>query len=127
MDNGRSVSYGYDALGRMISAQTKGSAGFAQWGIAESYDRYGNRLTQTVTAGSGPSANLSFGAKNQPAGYTFDASGNMVVEPLSPPNNMTYDGENRMTAFSGSGGAASYTYDGNGLRVVKSLQGEQRR
>jgi len=28
-----------------------------------------------------------------------------------------------MTAFSGSGGAASYTYDGNGLRVVKSLQG----
>jgi RHS repeat-associated protein len=47
----------------------------------------------------------------------------MVVEPLSPPNNMTYDGENRMTAFSGNGGAASYTYDGNGLRVVKSLQG----
>ncbi len=92
-------------------------------GLPASYDRYGNRLTQTVTAGSGPSANLSFGAKNQPAGYTFDSSGNMVVEPLSPPNNMTYDGENRMTAFSGSGGAASYTYDGNGLRVVKSLQG----
>ena len=27
------------------------------------------------------------------------------------------------SAFSGGGGAASYTYDGNGLRVVKSLQG----
>ena len=36
---------------------------------------------------------------------------------------MTYDGENRMTAFSGGGGAASYTYDGNGLRVIKSVQG----
>jgi RHS repeat-associated protein len=123
VDNGRSVSYGYDALGRMISAQTNGSAAFSKWAIAESYDRYGNRLTQSVTAGSGPSANLSFSAKNQPTGYAFDSSGNMVVEPLSPPNNMTYDGENRMTAFSGNGGAASYTYDGNGLRVVKSLQG----
>jgi RHS repeat-associated protein len=48
----------------------------------------------------------------------------MTVEPLSPPNYMTYDGENRMTAFSGNGGAASYTYDGNGLRLVKSLTGD---
>ncbi|HWG20705.1 MAG TPA: RHS repeat-associated core domain-containing protein, partial [Terracidiphilus sp.] len=86
-------------------------------------DRYGNRLSQTVTAGSGPSSNLSFSSNNQPTGYTFDSSGNMTVEPFSPPNNMTYDGENRMTAFSGNGGAATYTYDGNGLRVVKSVQG----
>jgi hypothetical protein len=43
-------------------------------------------------------------------GYTYDASGNMTVEPLSPPNDMTCDGENRMTAFSG-GGAPSYSYD----------------
>ena len=28
-----------------------------------------------------------------------------------------------MTAFSGSGGLASYSYDGNGLRVVKSGRG----
>jgi len=47
----------------------------------------------------------------------------MTVEPLSPSNFMTYDGENRMTAFQGIGGAASNTYDGNGLRVVKSVQG----
>jgi len=36
---------------------------------------------------------------------------------------MTYDGENRMTAYSGNGGAASYTYDGNGTRVAKSVSG----
>jgi RHS repeat-associated protein len=48
----------------------------------------------------------------------------MSVEPLFPQQiYMTYDGENRMTAFSGSGGAASYSYDGNGLRVVKSISG----
>jgi RHS repeat-associated protein len=129
-DSGRTVNYAYDALGRMITAKTNGSSGYPQWGLSESYDRYGNRWTQALTAGSGPSVSLTFGASgmgssttNQPSGYTFDASGNMTVEPLSPPNNMTYDGENRMTAFSGNGGGASYTYDGNGLRVVKAVSG----
>ncbi len=70
----------------------------------------------------GPSSSLGFNSKNQPIGYTFDASGNMTVEPISPPNNMAYDGDNRMSAFSGNGGAAGYSYDGNGLRVVKSVQ-----
>ena len=74
-------------------------------------------------SGHGPNTNLSFGLNNQPTGYTYDPSGNMTVEPLSPPNDMTYDGENRMTTFSGGGGAASYTYDGNGLRVAKSVTG----
>jgi len=66
---------------------------------------------------------MSFNSRNEPVGYTFDRSGNLTVEPLSPPNNITCAGENRMTAFSGSGGAASYSYDGNGLRVVKSISG----
>jgi RHS repeat-associated protein len=120
---GRTSSYNYDPLGRMISEKTAGSSAFPQWGLSQSYDRYGNRLSQTVTAGSGPSTSLSFSTHNQPSGYTYDASGNLTVEPLSPPNDMTYDGENRMTAFSGGGGAASYSYDGNGLRVVKSVTG----
>lgn len=130
MDSGRTAKYGYDSLGRMISAQTNGSTGFPQWGMVESYDRFGNRWNQTATAGTVPQPSLTFGANgmnssttNQPNGYTFDASGNMTVEPLAPYNSMTYDGENRMTAFSGIGGAAGYTYDGNGLRVVKSVNG----
>jgi RHS repeat-associated protein len=123
VNSGRTVNYSYDPLKRMTSALTCGSSAFPQWGLAENYDRYGNRWTQTLTAGSGPSTNLSFNTNNRPVGYTYDPSGNMSVEPLSPPNDMTYDGENRMTAFSGGGGAASYTYDGNGLRVVKSVTG----
>lgn len=119
--SGRSMSYSYDPLQRMTSAKTCGSSAFPQWSLAENYDRYGNRWTQTVTAGSGPSTNLSFGLNNQPTGYNFDSSGNMTVEPLSPPNQMTYDGENRMTAFQGFGGAASYSYGGNGLRVGKAV------
>jgi len=128
IDTGRTVNYGYDSMLRLKSAKTNGDSSFPQWGLSETFDRYGNRLSQTVTAGSAPSSSLTFtnsggGNSNQPLGYSFDASGNMTVEPLSPPNDMTYDGENRMTGFTGNGGTGAYTYDGNGLRVVKALQG----
>jgi len=123
VDSGRSAYYGYDPLQRMTTAQTCGSQAFAPWGMSESYDRFGNRWSQTATAGSVPQTNMSFSNSNQPTGYTFDPSGNMTVEPLAPPNVMTYDSENRMTAFQGFGGAANYSYDGNGMRVVKSVTG----
>ncbi len=55
VDNGRSVAYTYDALYRLKTALTTGSTGYPQWGLAETNDRYGNRLRQDVTAGSGPS------------------------------------------------------------------------
>ena len=66
---------------------------------------------------------LTFTTSNRPSGYTYDAAGNLITEPLSPPNNYTYDNENRMTGFSGSGGTAAYTYDDNNDRVQKSLSG----
>ena len=127
---GRSATYGYDLMGRLTSAVTTGGSLYPQWGLSETYDRFGNRWTQTVTAGSGPSSNMSFGSNgmnssttNQPNTYTYDASGNMTVEPFTPANDYTWDGENRMTGFSGSGGTATYSYDGNGMRVVKSVSG----
>ena len=124
------MSYGYDPLQRVTAANSCGSSAFPKWGLSENFDRFGNRWSQTVTAGSGPSSILTFGTNgigssttNQPNGYTYDPSGNMTVEPLAPQaNSMTYDGENRMTAVNG-GGVASYTYDGNGMRVVKSVSG----
>ncbi len=120
VSTGRSANYSYDLVGRIIAEQTAGSSTYAQWGLAQSYDRYGNRLSQTVTAGSGYPSSLSFTTRNEPNGYTYDASGNMTVE-AGLNNDMTYDGENRMTAFQGLGGAATYSYDGDGLRVVKSI------
>jgi YD repeat-containing protein len=60
VDNGRSATYAYDALGRLTGAWTAGSTNFAQWGPSESYDRYANRRSQTVTAGSGYQSSLSF-------------------------------------------------------------------
>ncbi len=125
------MSYGYDPLQRVASANSCGSTTFPKWGLSESFDRYGNRWNQTLTAGSGPpTMSLAFGANgmgssttNRPNGYNYDSSGNMTVEPLVPQQNyMTYDGENRMTAVTGGGGG-SYAYDGNGTRVVRSVTG----
>ncbi|HKV78500.1 MAG TPA: RHS repeat-associated core domain-containing protein [Candidatus Sulfotelmatobacter sp.] len=124
VDSGRTANYTYDALARVTSAKTNGSTGYPQWGLSWSYDRYGNRLSETVTAGSGPSNSLSFGSSsgaltNRPDGYSFDASGNLLNDAS---NTLTYDAENRVVSSSGGGGG-TYTYDGNGLRVEKTASG----
>ncbi len=125
---GRTVAYTYDALGRLATALTTGSSQFPKWGLSETYDRYGNRLSQSVTAGTGPMSSLSFGnpggaQTNRPDGWCFDASGNLLSKTASPcpPTNpsFVYDGENRMVSAPGAGGA--YVYDGNGTRVQKCL------
>jgi RHS repeat-associated protein len=121
------TKYVYDALGRLMTAKTNGSSGYSQWGLSWTYDQYGNRLCQTVTAGSGYQGCLSFanpgGAQtNHPDGWCFDASGNLLTKsgtcpPAAP--NFVYDGENRMVADPTAG--ATYVYDGNGTRVEKCL------
>jgi len=127
-DAGRSVNYGYDLLGRLGSAVTTGSSGYAKWGLSWGYDRYGNRLNQTVTAGTAPSNTLTFsnpgGAQtNRPDGMCFDASGNLLQEaasPCPPPSpTRVYDAENDLVGYQ----TAAYTYDGNGLRVKKIVSG----
>ncbi len=126
--NGRSVSYTYDALGRLNSSLTVGTSQFPQWGLSEAFDQYGNRLSQTVTAGSGPPSSLSFstqgGARtNQPDGWCFDPSGNLLSKTSStcPPGYPTfvYDGEDQLTSAPSAG--VSYLYDGSGTRVERCL------
>jgi RHS repeat-associated protein len=127
VESGRSANYTYDVLGRLSSALTNGSSAFPQWGYTWTYDQYGNRLCQNLTAGNGYQGCLSFaypgGAQtNQPDGWCFDASGNLLAKsgtcpPTAP--NFVYDGENRMVADPVAG--ATYTYDGNGTRVQKCL------
>jgi len=126
VDSGRSAAYTYDALGRLSTAVTQGSAGYAQWGLSWTYDRYGNRTAQTVTAGTAPPSSLSFDVtKNQinSTGYTYDKNGNLTVEPLSSNYNYTYDAENRLVAFASGGGSGIYAFDGHSLRVQKTTGG----
>jgi RHS repeat-associated protein len=122
VDSGRGATYSYDALYRLSTAVTTGSANYPQWGLSWGYDRYGNRLNQTLTAGSGYSGSVTVDVTTnrlvQTTGttYAYDANGNMTSDNL---NAIVYDAENHSVSSSGSLGSGTYTYDGNGLRVKK--------
>src|ERR1700722_3040089 len=119
VDNGRSLTYTYDALARLTAAVTTGSTGYPKWGLTFSYDPYGNRYAQTVTSGTAPSNSVTVStATNRitTSGYSYDADGNLTNDGS---NTLTYDGENRLLTSTGSLGSGTYSYDGNNLRVKK--------
>jgi hypothetical protein len=126
---GRSVSYAYDQLNRLTQATSTGSTTYPQWGLSWAYDRYGNRLSQSISAGctliTCPTNSLTFSSSggaltNRPDGYSFDAAGNLLNDGM---NAMGYDGNNHLTATVGSLGSGSYTYDGDAMRIERSITG----
>jgi RHS repeat-associated protein len=125
-DSGRSIAYTYDPIGRLATANTTGSSQYPAWGLAWTYDRYGNRTAQTVTAGSGYASSFIINPVNNqitsPA-YTYDASGNVIAEPSPLSASYSYDGEECNTGYIGNGNNATYTCDGNDLRVKKVVTG----
>jgi RHS repeat-associated protein len=123
MDGGRTITYTYDSLYRMTKAVTTGSTNYPAWGLSEAYDRYSNRSAQSIYSGctgiTCPTNSVTVSATtNQITGspYLYDASGDMTNDGV---NTLTYDGEARAVAASGSLGSGTYTVDGNGLRVKK--------
>jgi RHS repeat-associated protein len=117
VDAGRGATYGYDALNRLNSALTTGSATYSQWGLSWSYDQNGNRTAQSVTAGAAPPNSVSVNASTNritTAGYGYDASGDMTSDGL---NTLAYDAEGRVISASGTLGSGSYNYGGDNLRV----------
>ena len=124
VEPGRTVSYTYDSLYRLLTAQTSGSSNYPVWGLTEKYDRYGNRHEQdknmntciNVTCPT-PSFSVST-VTNRLIGppYAYDASGNMTNDGI---NTLVYDAENHVVSSSSGSGSGTYTYDGNGQRVEK--------
>lgn len=113
----KTENFTYDPWKRLQAAQTttvNGTAG--TWSLQWSYDRLGNRLTQSLVGG-----NVSIGQPqlvvdtntNRIAGFGFDASGNMTSDGV---NTYSYDAANRLTQV--NAGAGSYTYFG-ALRIKK--------
>jgi len=106
-------TYTYDDLSRLAASTKTG-----QSPISFSYDRYGNRWTQSG------GAQFSFTANNNRIdGYCYDPAGNLLKEGLCPVDYATvpykYDAENRMILAPG----ATYQYDALGRRVRKTVGG----
>jgi RHS repeat-associated protein len=117
---GRSVAYTYDSIGRLSTAVTSGSTAYPKWGLSETYDRYGNRTAQGVTAGTGPNLSLSISAvTNQVTTFSYDAAGNVIGE-APPTETFSYDHDE---CYTGNSNGATYTCDGNRMRVQKVLTG----
>jgi RHS repeat-associated protein len=116
--SGEEVSYQYDELERLSSAATTSNA----WGLSWSFDGFGNRLSQSLTKGTGPiNSTLVDGNTNRisSAGYSYDANGNMTNMPQQNAQ-MIYDSSNRMVRFQDSNGTEGYQYAPDNKRVWKS-------
>jgi RHS repeat-associated protein len=121
----KSENFQYDNLGRLSAAQTgvvNSTAGAKTWSLTWSYDRFGNRTTQTMIGGDPtlPVAQPSLlfdPATNRitNSGYTYDAAGNMTHDATAA---YTYDGANRLTKINTT--AAVYSYFGP-QRIKKVL------
>jgi RHS repeat-associated protein len=95
--SGEQVTYTYDALQRLIKAETAQAGG---WGQSFGYDGFGNLQTKTPTAGhTGTAMSLGIDVSTNRAtnsGFAYDANGNTTSMPASPSNiSLAYDVENR--------------------------------
>jgi RHS repeat-associated protein len=116
-----STTYTYDPFGRLSQAQTNDLTSANTWRLAWGYDRYGNRLSQTLTGGTAavgqPQLTVDPGTNHiSTTGFTYDANGNAIHDPNGV---YTFDASNRMTQSVVGSVTTSYAYDGNNLRVVK--------
>ena len=125
-------SYSYDELNRLKTAVAGG------WRQTYVIDRYGNRAVLSGTVGGNyvpdqPGApqvaaddasqvEAQF-ASNRWSGAATDAAGN-VTQPVTGayPQQLTYDGENRIVSvLTAPGSTMSFVYDGDGRRVKKTV------
>ena len=104
--SGETITYTYDSLNRLLTANGSG------WGEQYGFDPFGNLLSKTVTAGSGPSLSVTVNPANNQiqgvSGVSYDANGNQSV-----PSGGGYDAENRFIGLNGS----QYAYDAQNKRI----------
>jgi RHS repeat-associated protein len=107
--SGETITYTYDSLNRLLTGS--GAGGGSNWGQQYGFDAFGNLLSKTVTAGSGPSLSVSVNPANNQiqgvSGWSYDANGNAST------SGMTYDAENRLA----TAGGLQYVYDGQNKRI----------
>ncbi len=114
-------SFTYDGANRLASI-TDGSNT-----RTFNYDSYGN---MAVTANNGfsqngvtPSSTSQFNSLNRLSTTGYDAAGNQLGLPSYCSNCLSYDAENRQTAYSYGANTTNYLYDAVGQRVEKTASG----
>ena len=130
VDSGKTQTYTYDTLNRLLTAQSQATSGGDCWGQS-----FGNNMGPTLAADA--LANLFYSTSLQCSSYqprftmnsadnnqftgtgiSYDSGGNGTGDSVY---SYTFDAENRIITASGmTGGPYCYTYDGNGLRVEKA-------
>ncbi len=115
-----SRTYSYDALNRLATMADTASSQPCN-GLSWSYDIWGNRTDQNVTAGLCFQFHAIVNAQNRLVGppYQYDAAGNLIFDGS---HSYTYDAENRIVQVDG-GATATYLYDAEGQRVRKTAGG----
>ncbi|PYV68464.1 MAG: hypothetical protein DMG96_36360 [Acidobacteria bacterium] len=118
-------SYTHDALNRLATLSATSDPTGCN-GLSWTYDAWGNRTDQTVTAGSCNTFHATVNTANQlldPVNnkYQYDAAGNMTHDAS---HTYFYDAENRLAQVDGTYGncstaTACYLYDADGKRVQK--------
>ncbi len=107
----RWTQFNYDQFGNLAGSSPMPNSGYQALNFSASYDRYGNRWSESVSntpPGSGPNQSLSFNtANNQVPYYTYDAVGNLTNDNV---NTYQYDAESNLIAIN-NGSTASYTYN----------------
>ncbi|MET7380152.1 RHS repeat-associated core domain-containing protein [Streptomyces sp. NPDC005526] len=122
--------YSYDATGRLLTDCTSSTkADTCPSGsptTAFTYDKVGNRLTQTE---DGKTTSYSYNDADEltqsttgtsKTAYDYDADGNQTA---SGANKFTYDAANRLTSATVGSATYGYTYDADGNRVAASKNG----
>ena len=127
----RDVGYEYDALKRLaresVVARNANLGRVTTW----TYDKVGNRLSQTVTPASGAPVTTSYvydandrlvsettaGAETR---YTYDANGNTRSKATpSGTTSYTFDAENRLVEATTPTATLRYVYNADGIRTKR--------
>ena len=112
---------GYDEFNRLTSVSDVSHNSGDIGSYTFTYDRWGNRLSQTSQSGGpSPSAPVS-DTNNQISGIPYDVAGNMESDGIS--HTFTYDAEGNILAVDG-GNTAKYVYDALNHRVSVQTQAE---
>jgi RHS repeat-associated protein len=108
----------YDALNRLLQANSSATSGTNCWDEIYTIDAWGNLTNKTAPSGMGScyteQLNYPATAQNHLTGLSYDIAGNLLNDALGNP--VTYDAENRIATDAGY----TYSYDADGVRTERA-------